>query len=282
MNDFEVEQRRKDGSTFWASLNVHAVYAEDERVLYWEGRSVDITKRKRAEEALNQSKEQLRFLSSRLLEAQEEERKRIAGELHDSIGQSLAAIKFNVENVLEKIGKAVNGRILNSLEQIIPLVQNSMEEARRIYTGLRPSMLDDLGIIATIGWFCREFQKTYQSICVEQQMGIEEIEISEPLKIVIFRIVQEALNNIAKHSGAELVNLCLERREGCLELTIEDNGSGFDVDSALVKGSHAKGLGIAGMKERTELSGGTFCMESVIGEGSTVHAVWPMQHQSSR
>ena len=282
MNDFEVEQRRKDGSTFWASLNVHAVYAEDESVLYWEGRSVDITKRKRAEEALNQSKEQLRFLSSRLLEAQEEERKRIAGELHDSIGQSLAAIKFNVENVLEETGKDLNGRILNSLEQIIPLVQNSMEEARRIYTGLRPSMLDDLGIIATIGWFCREFQKTYQSICVEQQMGIEEIEIPEPLKIVIFRIVQEALNNIAKHSGAELVNLCLERKEGCLELTIEDNGSGFDVDSALVKGSHEKGLGIAGMKERTELSGGTFCIESVIGEGSTVHAVWPMQHQFSR
>ncbi len=85
-----------------------------------------------------------------------------------------------------------------------------MEEARRIYTGLRPSMLDDLGIIATIGWFCREFQKTYAGICIEQEIDIDEEDIPEPLKIVIFRIVQEALNNIARHSKAELVSLSLE------------------------------------------------------------------------
>jgi PAS domain S-box-containing protein len=275
MNDFEVQQRRKDGSTFWASLNVHAAYAEEGSILYWEGRSVDITERKRAEEALKQSEEQLRFLSSRLLVAQEEERRRIAGELHDSIGQSLAAIKFNVENVLKETGKDLNGKTVNSLQQIIPLVQNSMEEVRRIYTGLRPSMLDDLGIIATIGWFCREYQKTYIGICFQHQMEIEEGEIPEPLKIVIFRIVQEALNNIAKHSGAELVNVCLERKDGHIELAIEDNGTGFDVDSALVKGGHEKGLGITGMKERTEFAGGSFSIESVIGEGTTIHATWP-------
>jgi PAS domain S-box-containing protein len=275
VNDFEVQQRRKDGSIFWASLNVHAAYAEEGSILYWEGRSVDITERKRAEEALKQSEEQLRFLSSRLLEAQEEERKRIAGELHDSIGQSLAAIKFNVENVLKETGKNLNGRIVNSLQQIIPLVQNSMQEVRRIYTGLRPSMLDDLGIIATIGWFCREYQKTYLGICFEHQMRIEEEQIPEPLKIVIFRIVQEALNNIAKHSGAELVNVCLERKDGRIELAIEDNGSGFDVDSAQVKGSHERGFGIPGMKERTEFAGGAFSIESVIGKGTTIHATWP-------
>ena len=275
VNDFEVQQIRKDGSTFWASLNVHTVYAEEGSILYWEGRSVDITGRKRAEEALKQSEGQLRSLSSRLLEAQEEERKRIAGELHDSIGQCLAAIKFNVENVLKEARESLNGRIVDSLQQIIPLVQNSMEEVRRIYTGLRPSMLDDLGIIATIGWFCREFQKTYESIRIELQMGIEEGEIPEPLKIVIFRIVQEALNNIAKHSGAELVNVCLERRDGLIELAIEDNGKGFDVDSARVKDSHEKGFGIAGMKERTEFAGGTFSIESVAGKGTTIHATWP-------
>jgi len=236
---------------------------------------VDITERKKAEEALMQSEERLRFLSSRLLEAQEAERKRIAGELHDSIGQSLAAIKFNVENVLDKTGEDLNGRIVNSIEQIVLLVQNSIEEVRRIYTGLRPSMLDDLGIIATIGWFCREFQNTYESICIEQQLGIEEAEIPEPLKIVIFRIAQEALNNVARHSGAELVNISLESKEGRIEMAIEDNGIGFYLDSALLKGCHEKGLGIAGMKERAELSGGTFSIESVIGKGTTIHATWP-------
>lgn len=280
--DFEVEQRRKDGSTFWASLNVHAMHGKDGNILYWEGRSVDITERKRAEAALRRSEELLRLLSSRLLEAQEEERKRIARELHDSIGQSLAAIKFNVENVLEDKGKSLNRRALTSLRQIVPLVQNSMEEVRRIYTGLRPSMLDDLGIIATIGWFCRDFQKTYERICVKQQLEIEESDIPEPLKTVIFRIVQEALNNIAKHSGADSVALRLVRTVGHVELAMADNGTGFDVDMALARSSQEKGVGIAGMKERTELSGGIFRIESVIGEGSTIHAVWPAQEHLSQ
>jgi signal transduction histidine kinase len=267
-----------DGTVGYISVRFFIVKDSHGRTVKTYGVNQDITKRKRAEEALKQSKEQLRFLSSRLLDAQEEERKRIARELHDSIGQSLAAIKFNVENVLADTGKHLNGRTVNSLQQIISLVRNSMEEVRRIYTGLRPSMLDDLGIIATIGWFCRDFQRTYESICIKQQMGIEEADIPEPLKIVIFRIVQEALNNIAKHSGAESVNLCLEKKDGRIELAIDDNGAGFDVDSALAKSRHHKGLGIAGMKERTELTGGTFCMESVIGEGSTIHAAWPMEH----
>ena len=106
-------------------------------------------------------------------------------------------------------------------------------------------------------------------------MGIEEAGIPEPLKIVIFRIVQEALNNIAKHSGAEFVDLGLERKDGHIELAIEDNGAGFDVDSALIKSGHEKGLGIAGMKERTEFAGGTFSIESVVGKGTTIHATWP-------
>jgi PAS domain S-box-containing protein len=240
----------------------------------------EIAEHKRTQEALLQSEVQLRFLSSRLLDAQEDERKRIARELHDSIGQSLAAVKFNVENVLEEIGKEVNARIAYSLEQLIPLVQNSMEEVRRIYTGLRPSMLDDLGIIATIGWFCREFQKTYQSICIEQQIGIEEEEIPEPLKIVIFRIIQETFNNIARHSRAELVSLCLERKDGRIDLIIEDNGAGFDVDSAMLKCGHKESLGIAGMKERTELVSGAFFIESVIGEGTTIRASWATQRPS--
>jgi PAS domain S-box-containing protein len=226
------------------------------------------------EQALLESERKLRLMSSQLLATQEEERKRISRELHDSIGQSLAAIKFNVENVLGEIGKDQLGTTVNALEQIIPVVQNAIEEARRIYTGLRPSILDDLGIIATLGWFCREFQKTYTSICIEQQIDIDEEDIPEPLKIAIFRIVQEALNNIARHSKAELVNLGLERKDGRIHLTVEDNGTGFSTDAALTKSSHEKSLGITGMKERTELAGGTFNIYSVISEGTIVRASW--------
>ncbi len=235
----------------------------------------EINEHRSTEQALLESERKLRFMSSLLLTSQEEERKRIARELHDSIGQSLAAIKFNVENVLGEMAQDRSRTGVNALEHIVPIVQNAIEEARRIYTGLRPSMLDDLGIIATIGWFCREFQRTYTGICIEQQIDLDEEEIPEPLKIVIFRIVQEALNNIARHSKAELVNLCLERKNGRISLTLEDNGAGFDLDSALAKTSHDKGLGISGMKERTEHANGSFSIASVREEGTTIQASWP-------
>jgi PAS domain S-box-containing protein len=236
----------------------------------------EINERRQTEKALMESEGKLRFMSSQLLTTQEEERKRIARELHDSIGQSLAAIKFKVENVMGEINRGQSGGMAHSLELIIPVVQNAMEEARRIYTGLRPSMLDDLGIIATIGWFCREFQKTYGRICIEQQIDIDDEEIPEPLKIVIFRIVQETLNNVARHSGAELVSLFLESGDGLIRLDIEDNGTGFDLHSVLTESCHEKGLGITGMKERVELAGGSFSIESVMGIGTTVHASWPL------
>lgn len=232
--------------------------------------------RKHTEETLARSEEQLRLLSTQRLLTQEEERRKIARELHDSIGQSLAAIKFNVESVLEKVDRDLNASIIESLEMIIPIVRNAIEEARRIYTGLRPTLLDDLGIIATLSWFCREFERTYRNICVEPQFDLEEGRIPEPLKIVIFRIVQEALNNIARHSQAELVSLGLARRNGRIELTVEDNGIGFDVDIALAKNGHEKGLGIAGMKERAELAGGFFKLESIVGVGTVIHAAWPV------
>jgi signal transduction histidine kinase len=236
----------------------------------------EINERRQTEKALLESEGKLRFMSSQLLTTQEEERKRIARELHDSIGQSLAAIKFKVENVMGEMNRDQSGGMAHSLDLIIPVVQDAMEEARRIYTGLRPSMLDDLGIIATIGWFCREFQKTYGRICIEQQIDIDEEEIPEPLKIVIFRIVQETLNNVARHSGAELVSLFLEGGEGLLRLDIEDNGNGFDLHSALTESRHERGLGITGMKERAELAGGSFSIESIIGIGTTVRASWPL------
>lgn len=236
----------------------------------------EINEHRQTEQALLESERKLRFMSSLLLSSQEEERKRIARELHDSIGQSLAAIKFNVENVLGEMAEDQSRAGVRALEHIIPVVQNAIEEARRIYTGLRPSMLDDLGIIATIGWFCREFQKTYTGICIEQQIDLDEEEIPEPLKIVIFRIVQEALNNVARHSKAELVNLCLERRNGRISLTLEDNGVGFDLDSALARTSHDKGLGISGMKERAEHANGSFSISSVSEEGTIIQVSWPV------
>ncbi len=235
----------------------------------------DITERKKAEDAIHRSENQLRFLSSRLLTAHEEERKRIARELHDSIGQSLAAVKFFVETTLKSAETEEAFEIVSSLETLVPMIQNAMQEARRIYTGLRPSMLDDLGIVATIGWFCREFQITYPMIRVESRIGIREEDVPEELKIVIFRVIQEAMNNIAKYSGAESAGLSLLKTGDRLQLSIEDSGTGFDPDAVLGMHPQERGLGLTGMKERTELSGGAFTLHSFPGKGTTITAIWP-------
>ena len=238
---------------------------------------VDVTDRKRAEDALQESENQLRRLSSQLLNVQEEERKRIARELHDSTGQSLAAIKFGAENVLNQIDKHDKTAGAESLKTLISLVQQAAQEVRRIHTALRPSLLDDLGITSTISWFCREFENVYRGISIEKHIEIEENNVPKPLKIVIFRILQEALNNVAKYGKADLIRLSLVKKRTAVEIVIEDNGHGFDVQQARIQKGPQGGFGLTSMKERTELAGGTFSIESNPGAGTTIRASWPLQ-----
>jgi PAS domain S-box-containing protein len=234
----------------------------------------DITDRVGAEEALKESERQLHFLSSQLLTAQENERKRIAQELHDGIGQTLSAIKFGMEDALDRMGKVAPSPGIKALEAMIPMVKNGIEEVRRICTDLRPSLLDDLGLLATISWFCREFQTIYSGIRIEKQINIKESEVPDILKTVIYRVLQEAFNNVAKHSKADLVCLYLRKTEGTIDLSIEDNGLGFDLEDAISAESSKRGLGLASMKERIEYSGGSFSIESIRGRGTIIRASW--------
>jgi signal transduction histidine kinase len=160
---------------------------------------------KRADEELKESQKKLRFLSSELLTAQEKERKRIANELHDSVAASLGAIIFSVEKLLDWVEQ--DERTRAALRDLISRVQRVNEETRRIIHDLRPSMLDDLGIVPAINWFCREYEKTFSHIRVEKQIALSESELTDSLRTAIFRVFQEAMNNVAKHSQASLVNL---------------------------------------------------------------------------
>jgi signal transduction histidine kinase len=232
--------------------------------------------RKKAEEALTESETQVKILTNKLLLVEERERKRIANELHDSLGQSLNSIKFKVENILQQTNAKRADTNAESLEIIIPLIQQSIEEVRRIAMDLRPSVLDDLGILATLAWCCREFQKTYPGIHIKKQTDIQEHEVPEFLKAVAYRIAQEALNNILKHSKADLVSLSLRKTNNAIELTIQDNGQGFDVQEVLSMESSMRGLGLSSMRERAELSGGSFVIESARGKGTVIRASWPI------
>ncbi|MEE9496101.1 MAG: sensor histidine kinase, partial [Desulfobacterales bacterium] len=234
----------------------------------------DITKRRKAEEALRKSDKELRILSNQLLSAEEKERKRIARELHDGIGQALSAIKFSVENALLELREATNPIDLGSLETVIPLTRKTIEEVRRIVKDLRPSILDDLGILATIGWFCREFKNVYTGIRIETTIDIKEDEVPRHLKTIIYRILQEALNNVAKHSRANFVHLRLRKNKTRMELIIHDNGRGFNLEQAMALKTSQRGFGLASMRERAELSGAAFEINSIIGRGTTVRVVW--------
>jgi PAS domain S-box-containing protein len=223
------------------------------------------------EEELRTSENRLRLLSSQLLVAQEKERRRVAAELHDSIVASLSAVKFQIENVANQMKQGTAKP--ESIGLLIERIQESIVETRRIMADLRPSVLDDLGIAPAISWFCREFQKTYPSINIEKEIGTEERDVPESLKTAIFRISQEALNNIAKHSKANHVNLSLQKNDTGIELTIRDNGQGFNLNTIRPDGP-GKGLGLVGMRERAELSDGVFTIESIAGEGTTIRVSW--------
>ncbi len=222
--------------------------------------------RKRLEETLRESEMQVRFFASQCLTAQETERKRVAGELHDSIAAALSALKFGIGKAAEEMKQGADRP--EALEDLGSKVTDITNEVRRIMADLRPSILDDLGIIAAMNWFCREYQKTYSHITVENEIGISEDEVPNLLKTPIFRISQEAMNNIAKYSKASFVNLSLQKKDGKLQLTIQDNGQGFDLERV------RKGLGLSTMRERAHLSGGSFDLHSTVGSGTIIRAEW--------
>jgi len=236
----------------------------------------DITRRKAIEEMLTRSEKELRALSARLMATEEQERKRVSRELHDSIGQYLTAIKFNTESALHQIKQREYQKAAGSLRTGIPLIKQTIAEIRRIMMDLRPSVLDDLGIRATISWFCREFQGVYTHISVETDISIEESRVPDELKAVIYRILQEAMSNAAKHSGADRIRVSLAGRRKRVVLSVEDNGGGFPVSRAHDKKEMPTGLGLVSMRERAELSGGILNIRSRKGRGTVVTASWPL------
>jgi PAS domain S-box-containing protein len=271
---FDAEYRIiiPDGSVRWIRNRACAVRKDQGGPCLVTGVARDITERKIAEETLRKSESELRFLSSKLLAAQELERKKLAAELHDSLGSSLTAIKISIEHTLNRMVKGEAEPAL--LERSISLTQNTMEDVRRMIMDLRPSVLDDLGLIETVDWFCRQFKGIYPDIGIEKKITVKEDQIPDTLKIVIFRLLQEAFHNIGKYSKADYVKLSFVCKRGALELTIEDNGEGFDIISTLSRESGVRGLGLTSMKERTEFSGGSFSIRSKIGKGTAIRASW--------
>lgn len=240
---------------------------------------IDATQRTLLQESLRQSESTVRAVSAKLLTLQESERKRIARELHDGIGQILTSIKMQVEAASVAISQGGFPAGAIALQSIVPTIQDAMQEVRNMSSDLRPSILDDLGIIATIAWFSRNFSRAFEAIRVELDLRVAESNVPAPLKTIIYRVIQEAMNNVAKHSDANLVWIRLRHATAGLELIVEDNGHGFDWEPILAK-PHG-GIGLASMRERVRMSGGEFWIQSTPRIGTLIRASWPRAQATS-
>ena len=234
---------------------------------------VDISERRRVEEEHRETAARLQVLSRRLVEVQEEERRHLARELHDEIGQALTAIGIG----LQAAKKAREGAVASYLDDCIGLVDGAIRQVRHLSLDLRPPMLDDLGLVATLRWYVdRQAQRAgYRARFIADAV---EIRLDPALATAAFRVAQEALTNVARHAKARRVLVSVRRRDGSLRLAVRDDGVGFDSGAALRCGARGAGLGLLGMRERAALLGGRIDVRSRPGRGARVLLTIPLRH----
>ncbi|MGH9317631.1 MAG: sensor histidine kinase [Thermoanaerobaculia bacterium] len=231
----------------------------------------DISERKRAEEELKASRERLLALSRRLIEVQEAERRHIARELHDEIGQELTALKINLQAAHQLGGDA---ELASRLEDSMGVVERAIQQVRDMSLALRPSLLDDLGLVAALRWYV-DHQAQRSGFEARLKAEPARIRVSPYVEIGCYRVVQEALNNVARHAQAHSVRVELALREGKLRLLIQDDGVGFDVKAARERARRGTSMGLLTMPERARLLGGYLKVESAPGRGTEIRAVFP-------
>jgi PAS domain S-box-containing protein len=307
---FQLERRliRRDGSILWSNMSVAPILDASGKALSAVGVEVDITARKRAEDALYQlnvelerrveerteelqatnqalqeSRQRLQDLSKRLVEVQEEERRALARELHDRVGQSLAALNLNLTIISGQLAGEATEQVSMRLADSMELVAEVIALVRDVMSNLRPSILDDYGLEAALQTHLNEFQARYgiQARFEKPNAPIPHLETS--IEMTLLRIAQEALTNIARHAQADLALLSLELDDNQVCLRIEDNGAGIN---SLQEANRPSSHGLKIMRERAEALGGQLRVVSTPGNGTTIEAMIPIppdgQHVSSQ
>jgi len=260
--------KKKDGTIIHVETYSHQIIYEGERV--WLGLSHDVTEKYEARELLQKSYEDIRQLVSKLQSIREDERTGIAREIHDELGQQLTGLKMDLHWLSRKI-KNPEKEISDKMKESIELINATITSVRKISTDLRPSILDDLGLLPALEWQGDEFEKR-SGTTVEFINEAGDITVQPEAATAIFRIYQELLTNIARHANASLVMAVLFKDENSLYFSITDNGVGFDIEAK----SNKKTLGLLGIKERTLLLGGTYEFKSKPGEGSVTTISIPL------
>ena len=267
------KHKNKQGKVIYADIVTHDIYYQNVPVRLV--LSNDVTEQHLAKEQLEKSYESIRELTEYLQNIREEERLHISREIHDELGQQLTVLKMDVSWLNKKVD-AADGPVKQKLTELLGLIDTTVKTVRRIASELRPTLLDDLGIQAAMEWHLEEFAR---------RSGIEtsfdppdgDVEVPDNLKIGLFRIFQESLTNVARHSGAGKVHVNLKEKDNHVFLTVRDNGRGFDEEK-----TRKKTLGLLGMRERSTVMGGDYNISSVPGEGTTVRVVVPIPVQKEK
>jgi PAS domain S-box-containing protein len=255
--DFEFSRLREDGVIFHYSISGEPMFDSADVFLGYRGVGRDISERIRGERALRESERRIRALLRRLTATQEAERRRIAGDLHDFVGQNLTALGVALETFRAAMGDAREDA--PTFEEMAGLLRDTMDSVRQVMSDLRPPLLDDYGLVAALESHARHFaSRTGLAVSVEgERIGLRP---APNVELALFRIAQEALANALKHAGATSAQVVLTSRPGFLRLSIEDNGTGFAQPSG-ARAEHRGGWGLPMMRERAEAAGGTLRIE---------------------
>ena len=253
---------RRDGEEFPIEASISQLVESGKR--YFTVILRDVSERVAAEEALRDSRQEIQDLALAANSAREQEKSRIARELHDELGQALTALKIDVGWLRDNLGDPP-ARVAEKLAAMQALLDGTVAAARRISSDLRPLMLDDLGLTAAAEWLVQNFgQRT--GIACELVLGTGDLDLPDPYATAVFRVLQESLTNVAKHAGARKVEVMLERAGDDVTLMVRDDGRGFAPRDPRKPGS----FGLVGLRERADQLGGELAIESVPGRGTTV------------
>lgn len=269
--DIEYRVRTRAGEYRWIQSRGQALWDASGRAYRMVGWILDVTDRRRANEALRESREELQRLSSYIEHVREEEKTRIARELHDDLGQLLTALKIDTVRFEQALDGNIDPPSAGALRNIYGLIDQLVASVRRIAADLRPVMLDDLGPIPAIDWFIHEFSARH-GIAVTAQLDINEVTFNRDSGTEVFRMVQEGLTNIARHSGASEANIEIAREEPFCIVKIRDNGRGALPDAR----RNRKSFGLLGMRERAARLGGEITIQSAPGEGFALTVTLPL------
>lgn len=261
--------KKKNGEIIYVDILSHDIYYEDKPVRLILANN--ITDKYIAEEKLKESYEAIRELTGHIQNIREEERSHIAREIHDELGQQLTVLKMDVSWLNNKVGHS-DEIVMNKLKSLAEMIDGTVKTVRRISSELRPSLLDDLGLVAAIDWHLKEFGRR-SGIETTFNEPEQDLPVPEKFKTGLYRIFQESLTNVARHSGATSVKVVLEEKDNYLVLSIEDNGKGFDMQ----KTKERRTLGILGMKERSMMMGGIYEINSQPGNGTTITVSVPVK-----